>query len=243
MRYSSAGITLETARNVESGKPLQNNTRLFARGSDYAIRLHETDVVTIHNNGTYTLNTGGWQTVTTKERINSYAPVSLWQKNGLWYLSADGQTYNFTDGMTVDMDGKPIDANPIDGTLEKRKRQLDRKVAKYVKGYLAHIQKNGLESPGPGDCCGCLFAISCKPKVERGKEMMGFDHYLSHFDEEYYVPSLLWRAVVEQGFRDPGLIWAMIEADCEKGQESWQARNALTRFLGRRKVAMMEETA
>ena len=37
--------------------------------------LHAVDVVTINSDGTYTLRNGGWNTVTTMERIRGYAPV------------------------------------------------------------------------------------------------------------------------------------------------------------------------
>lgn len=243
MNYEQAASRIKTARNMEAGKPLANNTRLFRRGTDYAVQLHSTDIVTIHPDSTYTLNSGGWLTPTTKSRINDYIPgYGIYQRNGLWYIDADGQTYNYVDGLRIDANGKPVGAEPSTGDLEKRKRRIDRAVAKYVKGYMAHITANGLDDPGNGDCWPCLFAINCTPKVGRGQECMGFDHYVAHMDERYYVPSMLWRAIMEQGYRDPALTWALIKADCERGREPWIARNALTRFLGRRKAALLEET-
>lgn len=61
-------------RNRESRK-VGNNTYLKRRGDDtIAVRLHDTDVVTYHRNGDIVLDTGGWMTVTTKDRINSFIP-------------------------------------------------------------------------------------------------------------------------------------------------------------------------
>lgn len=77
LTYSEAESLLSKARDMNAGKPVQNHTRLFKRGEDYAVRLHSTDVVTVHPDGTYTLNAGGWYTVTTKERINSYGPARV----------------------------------------------------------------------------------------------------------------------------------------------------------------------
>src|SRR5262249_27597834 len=61
---------------------LENNTRLIRCGDDYAVVLHSTAVVTIHQDGTYTLRTGGWRTVTTKDRINKYSPARVYSTNG-----------------------------------------------------------------------------------------------------------------------------------------------------------------
>src|SRR5207249_5341140 len=50
---------------------IANNTRLVRRAADrLAVRLHRTDVVTFYADGRITLSTGGWETVTTRDRIN-----------------------------------------------------------------------------------------------------------------------------------------------------------------------------
>lgn len=79
LTYSAAQELYGKARDKTAGKPLRNHTRLMARGSGtYAVRLHSTDVVTINPDGTYALNTGGWLTVTTKDRINDYSPARVY---------------------------------------------------------------------------------------------------------------------------------------------------------------------
>lgn len=40
------------------------------------MRLHETAIVTYHANGDVTLNTGGWKTSTTRERMRAFFPAS-----------------------------------------------------------------------------------------------------------------------------------------------------------------------
>ena len=89
MTYEKAAQVLASARNQEAGKPIARNTRLFKRGNDYAIRFHYTDVVTIHADGTFTLNAGSWQSVTTKARMNEYAPVRIYQKDFNWFVMPD----------------------------------------------------------------------------------------------------------------------------------------------------------
>lgn len=85
--FKHYGELFAKTRVPAAGKPLCNNTRLFRRADDcYAVRLHDTDVVTVFANGTIALNTGGWYTMTTKDRITSYAPVRIVSDRGVWYV-------------------------------------------------------------------------------------------------------------------------------------------------------------
>lgn len=87
--FEWATDTLSSARSEQAGKPLENNTRLFRRSDDtFAVKLHAVDVVTINRDGTYTLRNGGWNTVTTMQRIRNYAPVNgtLFSERGDWYV-------------------------------------------------------------------------------------------------------------------------------------------------------------
>src|SRR5215211_4981594 len=87
---------------------LGNNTTLVRLGRDtYAVRSHRTDVVTIHRDGRYTLKTGGWQTPTTKDRINTYGPVQvrIYQKQRQWCW---GDGVPFVSGMTYDGTRKQV---------------------------------------------------------------------------------------------------------------------------------------
>src|SRR3954471_5754607 len=87
--FKWAESTLATARRQQAGKPLQNNTRLFQRSEDsYAVRLHNTDVITFNSDGTYALRSGGYHTITTMDRIRNYAPVrqTLFSERGQWYV-------------------------------------------------------------------------------------------------------------------------------------------------------------
>jgi len=66
-----------------------------------AIKLHSTYVVKIHPDNTYTLNSGGWQTVTTKDRINQYSPRRVYQRKYQWFVNINDKEYPFMDGMVV----------------------------------------------------------------------------------------------------------------------------------------------
>jgi len=85
-------------------KKLKNNTYLVRIDSDsIGVQLHNTIVVTIHKDGTYTLNSGGWQTVTTKQRINEYCPVRVNQRKFQWYVG--DEDIPFRDGIKVTVIG------------------------------------------------------------------------------------------------------------------------------------------
>lgn len=68
-------------------RPLCNNTRLIRLGpSRIAVRLHSTYIVTYHADGRQTLYAAGWQTVTTKARINGFSAARVYSK----YTRKDG---------------------------------------------------------------------------------------------------------------------------------------------------------
>ena len=98
MTYSEARAVIATARDVQSGKPLANNTRLHVRYAhtasgkaklNYAIQLHRTDVLVFTMRGTMILDSGGWTTQTTKERINRFLPKGyrVESASGKWYVT------------------------------------------------------------------------------------------------------------------------------------------------------------
>jgi hypothetical protein len=90
MNYTQAIEELGRAKSREAGKPIGNNTRLMDRGTHVAVRLHQTDVVDLLPDGSVRLRTGGWRTVTTKERINRYLDplgLQLYSDRGTWKIA------------------------------------------------------------------------------------------------------------------------------------------------------------
>lgn len=85
--YTGAQEYLASGRD-KSSRPLANNTRVESRGDAVAIRLHGTDVVTYGNDETITLNSGGWRTNTTADRIRTFSPAMLYSERGVWYIRA-----------------------------------------------------------------------------------------------------------------------------------------------------------
>lgn len=229
----------------------------YAKGVTYAVRYHETRIIQIHPDDTYTLTTGGWWTAMTKARMQQYAPVRLAPVGGLWYFqrSPEWSEYSypslFYDGVRIDANGDPVgsrfpDTAAVEALL-REKRQLDRTVSKYITGFAKDIQEHGLAMPGNGDCWGCLFSPTQsggRPVKSNGTaEPLGLDHLHNHFEEGYYVPSLLWKAILEAGYQNPGYIWQDIIRDAREGKVSHFLTGTLRRYFMRRKPALLGLTA
>lgn len=88
-------------RNADRRKVGNNTYAEIMHDGSVGIMLHSTYVVKIHPDNTYTLQNGGWQTATTKDRINQYSPVKVYQRNYNWYVRLNGREYPFIDGMVV----------------------------------------------------------------------------------------------------------------------------------------------
>jgi hypothetical protein len=82
---------------LSRGVKLANNTYLtwdIPAGEDcaswFGVRLHDTNVVTFHDDGRIELDSGGWDTVTTKSRMNAcLLQYGVFANNGTWYVSDD----------------------------------------------------------------------------------------------------------------------------------------------------------
>ncbi len=97
---------MSTALGKRWRKKVANNTYLERRlNGDIEVVLHYTAVVVAHSDGTFTLNSGGWRSVTTKERINRFSPARVWQQNWTWYTGSFTNPDLFHDYIVVDANG------------------------------------------------------------------------------------------------------------------------------------------
>ena len=198
--YEMTDKILRTGRNGR--RKLQNHTYM-ERIDEHTVgvKLHDTYVVKLHDDGSTSLDSGGWHTMTTKDRINAYIewPLVVTSDRGRWYL-ARGWTdkiHRFFDGIRFDAEGKVL--NPRRAEMEAqeaREKGIEKRMRNYIREYIAAL-KVGIPMPGPGDCWGCTT------------EAMGDSHLLDHFDEDYFVPSLLVNAYRERGYGDYRLVMAM----------------------------------
>ena len=85
-------------------KIVANNTlRYFTKDGNKVIRHHKTDILTFYNDGSFKVNTGGWNTVTTRARINKFLPFGygVSTKKGTLYFCANGEKIAFEDYIIV----------------------------------------------------------------------------------------------------------------------------------------------
>lgn len=208
----------EILNGVEyTGKPkrINQNTLLYdARGGNKVIRLHLTDIAILRPDGGVSLFTGGWKTVTTKDRING--ALDKWalgyqiiQERGIWYVASHdyygchketkGVRAPFYEGITI-IPGEPLRQQP---DAEATEKALLKKIAAYCK-TLNKLEE--LPEPSTGDCWLCCMhdTETDKPWGEGDKS-----HLISHLDELYIHGSLIVNALQARGYPDPALIWRM----------------------------------
>ena len=119
LRYEKAERLMETAKDRTKGKPMANNTRLHHTATTgvrhvdaaltdnnldgYEVKLHGNVIMIIYRHY-FEISDGGWQTVTTKERLNRYLPrgMRVYQKNFEWYFEHDGHVYDFDDVLKIE---------------------------------------------------------------------------------------------------------------------------------------------
>src|SRR6266404_3101911 len=146
MNYQEADAKL-TGRCSTSRK-LENNTYLERRSSfladkTIAVRLHRTNILTFYPDGRIKLCTGGYSSVTTHDRLNTYLPRP-------YRVYGEPVRNNRTgnDGATVLSDGRGHEclvnssaSINADGTIEggdveayRQRRSEDRNAANRVRG-------------------------------------------------------------------------------------------------------------
>ena len=216
----------------KSERPLSGKSTRLRRLDDYRIGVvyHATPVVIYHRNGQVELNTGGWYSVTTKQRFGEYSPARVYSTNGVWYVFGPSHDWDaapsseYYDGIKVRADGTPIKPLLRNKTVIY-KRALDRLTCRYIKEFVADAKANGLKNPDGCDCWICMLAapktgdggpyFGTKLTAPIGEE--GVDHILKHIAEKYYVPRLLWNAVM-LNCRDEeraGRYWGSMRYDVE----------------------------
>jgi hypothetical protein len=98
MNYAEA-VSMVHGKTKQKARKIGNNTYAeIESDNSVSVRLHGTAVVRFYPNGLVKLNSGGWRTSTTKNRINKYSPVKVYQKKYEWYLQGGAE---FEDNILV----------------------------------------------------------------------------------------------------------------------------------------------
>jgi hypothetical protein len=228
MFYTEARQLALSARDHRS-KPIANHTRAeIIDDHTVGIRLHDTYVVRLFDDGSFELNTGGWYTVTTKERINANIP-------GGWSLIRVGSFRPtrrspsrwgifrpdwsligpFFDGIRIAADGTIL--NPKDDIDEAQRVAADEayeaSLTKYLDAYMVaaegqiYVDALTQEPEGAMTCWDCAMVAAGKPQLE-GRTTEGGDkleHLRRHVGRREIVPELAWVAMRAKGYSDIGI--------------------------------------
>ena len=228
-RYAELDARL-TGRCAQSRK-VANNTYLERRGDDIAVRLHATDVVTFHADGTVTLDSGGWLTVTTKARMNEWLPggVYVGSIKGRWFLLYHGGTHDavpYADGLVLDLETLDV----VDGQAAAEAVKLeDSANAAMRKAVAAYVRKTTPEAIVKafthvgGDCMLCTGVIP----ADDG------DHLRLHVEEQYVMYSLTLAAVRERGFVNPDVIMSFLYTSAQRGEVDRLYKDSVRKYLRR----------
>lgn len=209
MDYTKANSLLQ-GRNANSRK-IGNNTYLIRRDSYIAIKLHNTEIIQYYPDK-IVLNTGGWNTVTTKARMNEYLDnFSIWQEKSRWYIHSYGEQNKipYYDGIELSYNGSILSNHVEELISDKQEKALK----KYASDYITALFNNQVPFPSNGDCLFCSASLRTNEGKTLGEASRDTKHLLSHFKEKYYVPSILYRAVetfpVSQAVKhELGCIWS-----------------------------------
>jgi hypothetical protein len=112
--FSQLARKIGESRGGEA-KLATNTTAHFLSSTKIGIKLHWTDVVIVGADGTYTLNTGGYTTKTTMDRLNGFSPAKIIQKDFAFYVMKNpsggkgkDNLIPFYDGIKVSVGGRVI---------------------------------------------------------------------------------------------------------------------------------------
>ena len=241
-------------------RPIANNTRIEQLDDGtIGIKLHDTYIVKYYSNegnpkwdsDTIQLNSGGWRTVTTRDRMNRFCPLHVWTEKSVMYVSQsnwyeihnnpnESKIYHFEDRMffqpdgTVwkkDVNGTPIELKPYSKKDEQKKRKQLNQIDTFIRNYLNKLTSGKMDKPGNGDCLYCQFELTPDHGIELGTLTKDgyqpgvFDnssHLISHMKEKYYVPSIVWNAIRSECYDPDGMFG---NPNMTNGLSQWDKHN------------------
>lgn len=96
-----------------------------------AIKHYRTNIITIDATNIMTLDTNGWRSTTSKDRLNQFINcnrASINQKKGVWYIHGSNGSFEYEDGVEVHNNGYIITPS------EKKAEQTNFKEKPHIYG-------------------------------------------------------------------------------------------------------------
>jgi hypothetical protein len=224
MDYATAVRLLEG----RDSKKVANNTYLERGVSSIGLRLHQTTILRYCEDGSVEYDSGGWRTMTTRERMDRFGPLAIYTVRGVWYVARDHRRSEIPLGVFADgMVWHPAEER-LEGAAKDNKAIIleRRRIASYAERYMAALEDGKVPAPGPGDCWYCYMRTQSGAPLGEGTDA----HVRKHVKENCYVPSLLTRALEVHGARQTMLWWVGSFWD----QSASEEQRASARQLGER---------
>jgi len=112
--YNKLKELIEQSRSKQP-KIGTNTTARFLYDKRIAIRLHYTDIIIVDENNNYQLFSGGWNTTTTRDRLNHYSPAYIKSVKGEMFIRKDfyegtkkDNLIPFREGIFINSEGEVI---------------------------------------------------------------------------------------------------------------------------------------
>ena len=209
----------------QKGKRIASNTFRYSQDRKEVTRLHLTDIA-VKDGNKLTLFSGGWRTMTTKDRINRclsdyHTGFSLWADRG-WFIGPDcwnkETAVRFVEGLSINLKTGKVTLPKNAEKEVKAREKLAKRIKSYCDGLKLWLDKNPQPMPNTGDCWYCYFKVcqiaeelqAGKSETARDKTFFGgAGHLEAHLKEKYYHGSLIYCALAWRGYPDPGLIVQM----------------------------------
>lgn len=142
-----ADIRSETGFEPIKSRLIDRNTlEWHDANGDRVVRLHLTDILRFKPDGSVVIDTNGWHTVTTKDRLNRLLP-SGWNvsSDGGWIIRTPKGVWPFADGVTFTEDGAPTPMSERRMNASAKRAVIDKKmIARWIK----QLKEKGWRDPG-----------------------------------------------------------------------------------------------
>lgn len=144
------GEMLKTIKTpVVKSRMVARNTLEYENDiGDVITRLHDTDIVRKRPKGTIYLDTGGWNTKTTRARINEALPhgISVYTHRGAMHISdAKGKAHEFTQTARIGPRGG------VTTDIQSGEAASYDSVRALVDRYIDRLKRDGIPTDSTGD--------------------------------------------------------------------------------------------
>lgn len=237
LRRTKTDLLSKVGDHIAASKFLARNTlEWFDTSGRRHIRVHDTDVL-VMDGDTVVLDSGGWRTFLTKQRINEHLPknLSLQSERGVWYVVHSRWIESrkldqwggrigrwkvywkvpFYDGIEIVNYAQP----DLDRAIEAGNEKV--KLKKKIDAYIRALKKlDRYPEPSNGDCLICRIHGE---KVHNHGRSDGMYCLEQHLDEKYIHGSLIYNALRWAGYKNEQMPFVY--------QAQWIVPRVVRRFL------------